>query len=178
MNERDCKKLNFIKNFYFQVFFSTRRRIKVSTVKYMDLAKQEVCWWQKADLTTCKQLHTGHWYNIYIYNNRLKRLNGLANRPQIVFDWNATSKISTMWKVSKYGVFSSPYSVQIQGNMDQKNLCIWILFTQRNDLEDNLECISVHLGDKSSFKMRGILEIGVFVAIANDLILILWWKGL
>ena len=34
-----------------------------------------------------------HWYNIYIYNNWLKRLNWYANRPLIVFDWNVTSKI-------------------------------------------------------------------------------------
>ena len=52
----------------------------------------------------------------------------------------------TVWKVSKYGVFSgpyfplfrlnteiyskSPYSVGIQENTDQKKLCIWTLFTQ------------------------------------------------
>ena len=57
-------------------------------------------------------------------------------------------KICTVWKVSRYGVFSgpyfpvfeknteiyllrkSPYSVRIQENKDQKKLRIWILFTQ------------------------------------------------
>ena len=40
----------------------------------------------------------------------------------------------TVWKVSKYGVFSGPYfppySVQMQENTDQKKLRIWALFTQ------------------------------------------------
>ena len=36
----------------------------------------------------------------------------------------------TAWKVSKYGVFSGPYSVRIRGNTDQKKIHIWALFTQ------------------------------------------------
>ena len=36
----------------------------------------------------------------------------------------------TGWKVSKYGVFSAPYSVRMQENRDQKKLCIWTLFMQ------------------------------------------------
>ena len=35
-----------------------------------------------------------------------------------------------MWKESKYGVFSGPYSFQIWENTDQKKLCIWIPFAQ------------------------------------------------
>ena len=43
---------------------------------------------------------------------------------------------------------------------------------------DNLEGSSISLGKKLSGKMGGTLEIGVFVATANDLILILQGKGL
>ena len=39
-------------------------------------------------------------------------------------------KAITAWKVSKYGVFSRPYSVQMRKNTDQKKLRIWTLFTQ------------------------------------------------
>ena len=35
-----------------------------------------------------------------------------------------------MWNVSKYGVFSGPYSVRMRENTDQKKLRIWTLFTQ------------------------------------------------
>ena len=42
----------------------------------------------------------------------------------------------------------------------------------------NLEGLSISLGKKLFCKMQGTLEIGVFVAIANDLILILRGKGL
>ena len=42
----------------------------------------------------------------------------------------------------------------------------------------DLEGLSISLGKKLSCKMRGKLEIGVFVAIANDLILTLQGKGL
>ena len=42
----------------------------------------------------------------------------------------------------------------------------------------NLEGSSISLGKKLSGKMGGTLEIGVFVATANDLILILQGKGL
>ena len=35
----------------------------------------------------------------------------------------------------------------------------------------DLEGLSISLGEKLSCEMRGTLEIGVFVAIANDLIL-------
>ena len=63
-------------------------------------------------------------------------MNGFANRPLIVFDWNVTSKIR------------------------------------------NWEGLSMSLGKKLSCKMRLTLEIGVFVAITNDLILILRGKGL
>ena len=42
----------------------------------------------------------------------------------------------------------------------------------------DLERLSISLGKKSSCKMRGTLEISVFVAIANDVILILRGKGL
>ena len=41
----------------------------------------------------------------------------------------------------------------------------------------DLEGLSISLGEKLSCEMRGTLEIGVFVAIANDLILILRRKG-
>ena len=34
-----------------------------------------------------------------------------------------------MWKVSKYGVLSGPYSVQIQENMEQKKFRIWLFLT-------------------------------------------------
>ena len=43
---------------------------------------------------------------------------------------------------------------------------------------DDLEGLIVILGKKLSCKMRGTLQIGIFVAIANDLVLILWGKGL
>ena len=42
----------------------------------------------------------------------------------------------------------------------------------------NLEGLSISLGKKLFCKMRGTPEIGVFVAIANDLILTLRGKGL
>ena len=42
----------------------------------------------------------------------------------------------------------------------------------------DLEGLIIILGKKLSCKMRGTLEIGVFVAIANDLVLILRGKGL
>ena len=42
----------------------------------------------------------------------------------------------------------------------------------------DLEGFIIILGKKLSFKMRGTLEIGVFVAIANDLVLILRGKSL
>ena len=42
----------------------------------------------------------------------------------------------------------------------------------------DLEGLSISLGKQLSCKMRGTLEIDVFVAIANDQILILWGKGL
>ena len=42
----------------------------------------------------------------------------------------------------------------------------------------DLEGLSISLGKELSCKMQGTLEIGVFVAIANDLILILRGKGL
>ena len=42
----------------------------------------------------------------------------------------------------------------------------------------NLEGVSISLGKILYCKMRGTLEIGVFLAIGNDLILILWGKGL
>ena len=35
----------------------------------------------------------------------------------------------TARKISKFGVFSGPYSVQIRENTDQKKLRIWTLFT-------------------------------------------------
>ena len=43
--------------------------------------------------------------------------------------------------MSKYGVFSSPYSVRIQENTDQKKLRIWTLFTQCN-LQKTLDIIN------------------------------------
>ena len=45
--------------------------------------------------------------------------------------------IDTAWKVSKSGVFSGPYPVRMQENMDQKKLSIWTLFTQCNNLCGN-----------------------------------------
>ena len=39
-------------------------------------------------------------------------------------------QLYTVWKESKYGVFSGPYSVLIQENTDQKKLRIWTLVTQ------------------------------------------------
>ena len=47
----------------------------------------------------------------------------------------------------------------------------------RSEIGD-LEGLSINLGKKLPCEMRGTLEIGVFVAIANDLILILRGKGL
>ena len=38
--------------------------------------------------------------------------------------------VLTAWKVSKYRVFSGPYSVRLRENMDQKKLRIWTHFTQ------------------------------------------------
>ena len=43
---------------------------------------------------------------------------------------------------------------------------------------DGLEGLIIFLGKKLPCKMQGTLEIGVFVAIANDLVLILQGKGL
>ena len=45
--------------------------------------------------------------------------------PQLIF---------TARKLSKYGVFSGPYLVQIQENTDQKKLRIWTLLTPCNSL--------------------------------------------
>ena len=79
-----------------------------------------------------------HWYNIYIYNNRLKRLNGFASRLLIVFDWNVTSKVSYR----------------------------------------QLGRVKYKFRKKLSYEKRVILEIRVFVAMANDLLIILRGKGL
>ena len=38
--------------------------------------------------------------------------------------------INTTWKLSKYGVFSGPYSVRIRENTYRKKLRIWTFFTQ------------------------------------------------
>ena len=48
------------------------------------------------------------------------------------FLWNCCSlfKMFTVWKVSKYGVFSGPYSVPMQEIRTKKKLRIWTLFTQ------------------------------------------------
>ena len=48
--------------------------------------------------------------------------------------------------MSKYGVFSGPYSVRMRENTDQKNLRIWTLFT---------ECLS-HLIRKTIFPEKKI----------------------
>ena len=45
----------------------------------------------------------------------------------------------TTWKVSKYGVFSGPYSVRMRENTDQKKLRIWTLFTQC-DCQEPYQC--------------------------------------
>ena len=37
---------------------------------------------------------------------------------------------TTAWKVSKYGVFSGPYSVRMRENTDQEKLRIWTFFMQ------------------------------------------------
>ena len=42
----------------------------------------------------------------------------------------------------------------------------------------NWEVLSISLGKKLSSEMQGTLEIGVFVAMANDLLIILQGKGL
>ena len=47
----------------------------------------------------------------------------------------------TAWKVSKYGVSSGPYSVQIRENTDQKKLRIWELFAQYTSV---IRCIYKH----------------------------------
>ena len=42
-------------------------------------------------------------------------------------------KVSTAWKVSKYGVFSGPYFPVFSPNVEKyrsEKLCIWTLFTQ------------------------------------------------
>ena len=44
------------------------------------------------------------------------------------------------WKEAKYGVFSGPYSVQIQENTDEKKLRIWTLFTQCFFRDSKLRC--------------------------------------
>ena len=41
--------------------------------------------------------------------------------------FSVSSIIVTVWKVSKYGVFSGPYSARIQENTDKKKLRIWTL---------------------------------------------------
>ena len=56
-------------------------------------------------------------------------------------------------------------------------LCLIRMLQARLEIGD-LEGLSISLGKKLSCKMQGTLEIGVFVAIANDLILILRGKGL
>ena len=56
-------------------------------------------------------------------------------------------------------------------------MCLIRLLQARLETGD-LEGLSISLGNKLSCKMRGTLEIGVFVATANDLILILQGKGL
>ena len=42
---------------------------------------------------------------------------------------------NTVWYVSKYGVFSGPYSVRMRENTDQKKLRIWTLFTQWKNIQ-------------------------------------------
>ena len=52
-------------------------------------------------------------------------------------------------------------------------LCLIRMLQVRLEIGD-LEVSSISLGKKLSCKMQGTLEIGVFVAVANDLILIFW----
>ena len=56
-------------------------------------------------------------------------------------------------------------------------MCLIGMLQARLEIGD-LEGFSISLAKKLSSKMRGTLEIGVFLAIANDLILIFRGKGL
>ena len=57
------------------------------------------------------------WKFLYNFKKHLKKFADLAAS-------------FTAWKMSKYGVFSGPYSVRMWENTDQKKLRIWTLFTQ------------------------------------------------
>ena len=54
-------------------------------------------------------------------------------------------KSYTAWKVSKYGVFSSPYSVRMRENTDQEKLRIWTHFTQWYSNLGTLECMRLNI---------------------------------
>ena len=56
-------------------------------------------------------------------------------------------------------------------------MCLIGMLQARLEIGD-MEGLIIILGKKIYCKMRGTLEIGVFVAIANDLVLILREKGL
>ena len=62
-----------------------------------------------------------------------QRWNGYSdnwqNKKVAILLWMWKIHRYTVWKVSKYGVFSGPYSVRMRENADQKNLRIWTLFT-------------------------------------------------
>ena len=49
----------FVELTYFTTLHTFKVSMTVSTVKNAGLTKQETCWWQKRDLTTCKRWHTG-----------------------------------------------------------------------------------------------------------------------
>ena len=66
-------------------------------------------------------------FTLNSYTNKLKSRRFFAK----IIGWHRNSNTgSTTWKVSKYGVFSGPYSVRIWENTEQKKLRIWKLFMQ------------------------------------------------
>ena len=114
-----------------QYYIHLQVSVTVSTVKNMGLAKQETCWWQKMDLTTCKQWCTGTDTTFTFTTTGLN-------------DW--TDLQIDCW------------------------LCLIRILQARLEI-GNLKGLSISLGKQLSCKMQGTLEIGVFVAIANDLII-------
>ena len=105
--------------------------------------------------------------------SREQRLNAYSSVWTIVLYWVNLKEIlvlRTLRKVSKYRVFSGPYSVQMRENTDQKKHCIWTLFTQWSCLkaEDLKKIIPFGFS-----KFTVIWEISVFIRLTS-----IFWKYL
>ena len=69
-------------------------------------------------------------YEIYDGNDIINHVHGFKTKMDNHIIEVPMSMCNTAQKMSKYGVFSGPYSVRIRENTDQKKLRIWTLFTQ------------------------------------------------